>query len=101
MGEVSKQEREQEMFRLIEQCHCGEMTNKAFCREYQLPEWKFYYWQNKYREYQQPQGFVPVNVSQSKSGTQNKIEIHYPNGIHIRLPQQTGMTMVKALIGIL
>ena len=101
MEDVSKQEREQEMFRLIEQCHCGEMTNKAFCREYQLPEWKFYYWQNKYREYQQPQGFVPVNVSQSKSGTQNKIEIHYPNGIHIHLPQQTGMTMVKALIGIL
>ena len=101
MGDVSKQEHLQQMFRLIEQCHSCDMTNKEFCLEHNIPEWKFYYWQNKYRDYRQPRGFVPVNVNKPKTGIQNNIEIHYPNGIHIHLPPQTGMTTVKALIGIL
>ena len=40
MGYVAKQECEQQMFRLIEQCHSCDMTKKEFRKEQIIPDHK-------------------------------------------------------------
>jgi transposase-like protein len=102
MENQENQTREEQMFSLIEKCNESGLSNKQFCEEYDLPQHLFYYWQNKHRSKNSEgeAGFVPVNLN-GRNKVSGSIEIHYPNGVRLQLPEGTGMSMVKSLIGLI
>ena len=92
---------------------------KDFCSNEGIYMSKFYYWKRKCKDQQKqserPSGFVPIvfNTSQTPikdiaSGNKpsamnhlsfdNIIEIVYPNGVIVRMPQQADIKQLQSLI---
>jgi len=90
---------------------------KYFCQNEGIAENKFYYWRNKQksleRAFNQPTGFVPIvfnnnstelrntdrkPVMGNHSSCGNMFEIVYPNGVVVRIPQETDIKQVQLLI---
>lgn len=91
------QRNREEMFALIEQWKESSEPRKAFCQKHGLAESTFSYWYSKYRKSTnnsgQPGGFVNVQPS-----LHDNLEVVYPNGVKIRLPQDTSLADLRALI---
>ena len=102
MGLNNKLSTRDEMFQLIKKALESNLTNRKFCRENGLHEHVFYYWLKRYKENQSPvKGFIPIKVNgQSPSFKNDKIEIHYPNGVHLSLPGHFDIIKIKALISL-
>jgi transposase-like protein len=92
---------QQTMFQMIEQCHSSGLSKKEFCEQHQIAPAKFYYWQKRYREHQQPDGFLPVKIGNSKKTSAEPVQIHYPNGVIIHLRSQAEPAFIRTLIGLL
>jgi hypothetical protein len=92
---------------------------KDFCINEGIYTSKFYYWKKKLREQQleleQPSGFVPIvfnsaqapisnTVCENKPSAVNHlsfdniIEIVYPNGVIVRIPQGADIKQIQSLI---
>jgi hypothetical protein len=60
----------------------------------------FLYWVRKYRDEHEPDGFVPLTSGGALSLMQNySIEIHYPNGVVLKLPANTPVSLVRHYVG--
>jgi len=91
------QRNKEEMFALIEQWEESSESRKAFCRKHNLAPSTFSYWYSKYRKpgpSKEP-GFVEVQPHLSRS-----LELIYPNGVRIRLPQDTSLAELRTLISL-
>ena len=102
MENSAKHKRGEEMFTLIESCSESGLSNKAFCVQQGLSQANFYYWKKKYHESQvkQEDKFIPVELPQSIHFI-NEIEIIYPNGVRLKLPQGQDLSVIRSFIGLL
>ena len=92
------QKRQEEMFSTIEKWKQGSLSRKSFCREHHIAPSTFSYWYSKYTRSQgsdsrQGSGFIKVEPA-----FQSSLEVFYPNGVKIRLPQDTSVSDLRALI---
>ena len=86
----------EDMFRLISLWEESPEDQATFCKEHGLTVATFSYWRTKYRKSQKSsssQGFVEL-----KPISDLPIEIVYPNGVIIRLPQSSTTFELKAMV---
>jgi hypothetical protein len=102
MEKNTKQSRAEEMFTMIKISQESGMSKKAYCEQQGLALSNYYYWQKRYRASQHPtQGkFIPLNVVQGIDSLP-QIEICYPNGVRLRLPQSIELSVIRSMIGII
>ena len=95
------------------------LSVKDFCTNEGIYGSKFHYWQRKRREQQQksqsPSGFIPIVLNtpqtllnnivcenkpsaQSHLSCDNIIEIVYPSGVIVRMPQRADIKQLQSLI---
>lgn len=93
---MSQGKKGEEMFRLIRQWEeCGK-DRATFCKEVGVTVAAFGYWRTKYLKAlksDRPGEFVEL-----KPLSPMPIEIVYPNGVILRLPQSSSISELKALI---
>ncbi|MFH0895793.1 MAG: IS66 family insertion sequence element accessory protein TnpB [Bacteroidota bacterium] len=96
-------EHRKEMFRLMEEWKASGKSKKQFCEEHTIAQHRFFYWQKRYNEQNDPQGqsFVPVKTGKKNESISSYIEIHYPNGVRLHLPSGTGLNIIRTMIGIM
>ena len=93
---MSQCKKDEEMFCLIRQWEESGKDQATFCKEIGVTVSTFGYWRTKYLralKSGRPGGFVEIKPSSSMS-----IEIVYPNGVILRLPQSSSTSELKALI---
>jgi hypothetical protein len=102
MENSSKRQRQEEMFALVKNCMESGKSNKEFCKQQNISEALFYYWQKKYRETGSiaRDGFLPLKIEKPVNCV-NEIDICYPNGVHVKLTQGFDMSVIRSLICIL
>jgi hypothetical protein len=102
MKNITKRQHQEDMFTLIKTCRESGRSNKEFCKQQNISEAVFYYWQKKYRETLPitRDGFVPLKIEQALNCT-NEIEICYPNGVHVKLQQGFDMSVIRSFICLL
>jgi len=86
---------EAEMFPLISEWEESKATQAAFCELHNITMSTFAYWRGKYLESKdhQPPGFKKLELEWSTS-----LEVVYPNGVKIRLPERMSLSEVRMLI---
>ncbi len=85
-----------EMFPIVEEWQNSDLSMAGFCKQRGIAKSVFYYWQKKYKEDQSIGGFVPIKVDNgNRPSNSSMIEIAYPNGVIVRLPNQTLPTIVR------
>lgn len=84
------------MFRLIRQWEECEKDRATFCREFGLTVATFSYWRTKYLR--ALKSTTSGEFVELKALTPMPVEIVYPNGVMIRLPQSSSISDLKALI---
>jgi len=89
----------EEMKRVVESCQSSGMSNKSYCKQAGIPLSKYYYWQKKLREDQEKPAdkFIPIEIGEAGSHP-HQIEISYPNGVRLKLPQGSPLTLISSLI---
>jgi len=88
--------KEKDMFDLIHRWEDSDEDRTTFCNANGLTLYTFSYWRTKYRKSQArsaSSGFVEL-----KPTSPTCLEIVYPNGVVIRLPQTSSLSDLKALI---
>ena len=83
-------QRHRQMFDLIEKSQNSPLSQKAFCKQEDLPLSTFTYWLKKYRGFKQTAGtaqdFIPMKINErSQQKQSNWCEIEFPGGIVIRI----------------
>jgi hypothetical protein len=87
------------MYPVIEQWQSSGLTKLAFCDQHGVAKSVFFYWHKKYRADQEPGGFVPIKIGNSKPLPANTfIEVQYPNGVVLRLPEHTPPTIIMGYL---
>jgi hypothetical protein len=95
--------RQLQMFAMVEELFQSKMTRKEFCRQKGLSVNCFYYWQKKYRRQareEQP-GFITVRTGKGafvSNGVSQHIVLSYPNGVSLQLPTGTPLSMISSLL---
>lgn len=86
---------EEEMFDLIDQWEASKLTQSAFCESHELSMSTFTYWRGKYLDSKNDEtsDFVKLEPEWSSS-----LEVVYPNGVKVRLPERTSLSEVRILI---
>jgi hypothetical protein len=102
MENISNRQHQEEMFALVKTCRESGRSNKEFCKKQNISEAVFYYWQKKYRETVPVarDGFLPLKIEKPVNCL-NEIEICYPNGVHVKLPEGFDISVIRSLICIL
>jgi hypothetical protein len=98
---LKKENRQAEMFALVEELLQSKMTREEFCKSKGLSKNCFYYWQKKYRNQIQEShaGFISVRPGTgSRTGFTQPIILTYPNGISLQLPFGTPLTVISSLL---
>jgi hypothetical protein len=100
MENIQRRRTKEEMFPVIEAWQNSGLSKRAFCEEQGIVESVFFYWSKKYREENEQYGFIPLTVGASHSFTQShSIEIQYPNGVVLKLPANTPVSLVRQYVG--
>jgi hypothetical protein len=100
---LNQENRQAQMFALVEELFQSKMTRKEFCSQKNIAINCFYYWQKKYRQQagaEQP-GFMKVRTgkgSVSRQGFTQPIVLSYPNGISLQLPAGTPISVISSLL---
>lgn len=93
---MSKAEKTQQMYALVEQWQQSGESQKAFAQEHQINLYTFRYWIDKKLKIQDvPSGFVELAGS-----TGINISLRYPNGVELLLPSTVSVTLLKGLINL-
>jgi hypothetical protein len=101
MGSTNRRRSKLEMFPMVELWQGSGLSKKAFCERQGMEKSVFIYWWKKYRESNEPGGFIPLTVGSSNSPAQNHLmEIQYPNGVVLKLPVHTPASLVRQYIGL-
>ncbi len=89
---------EQEMFPHVAAWFESDESKKDFCDKRNIKRHVFDYWFKKYRRLSNvPEGFVNLRVPTTFS---DNIQIHYPNGVRLELPQGVEISCVEQMIKI-
>lgn len=89
----------EEMFLIIEGWPSSGLTKKAYCKQKDIPQWLFFYWQKKYNEGQQADGFLPIKIrGESKNPAVGFIEVKYPHGVIVRLPDNMDPEVIRRFV---
>jgi len=77
-------------------------SKKQFCRENNITESLFYYWYKRYKLNRTSinDEFIPIIIKPKATHPENRIDIHYPNGVKLTLSGKNDTTFLRALIGI-
>jgi len=90
-----------EMYPKIEQWQKSQQAQKQWCENNNVTPHVFHYWLRKYRTEHEDtkQKFIPLQISEPciQAG---QIEIHYPNGVQLRVGSQIPLTELRKLIQI-
>lgn len=88
----------QEMYPLIEQWESSGASQEDFCNSHDITLSTFTYWRGKYRKSSQVEesSFIELHPSCCSS-----LEVIYPNGVKIRLPQDASASDLQVLIGLI
>lgn len=85
-----------EMFPIIEEWQGSSLSKTAFCKQKGIVKSVFYYWQKRHKEAQSTGGFVPIKINnENRTSNPSVIEIAYPNGVIVRLPNQTLPSIIR------
>lgn len=86
---------ESEMYPLMERWEESLTPRTVFCEEHKIPLSTFSYWRSRYlrSKEQEPSGFVKLEPEWLLS-----LEIVYPNGVKVRLPEKTSLSDLRTLI---
>lgn len=93
---MSTRRSREEMFAIIEQWESSQESREAFCQSHNLPVSTFSYWRTKYakaKEQPREPGFV-----QLKPRISDNLEVIYPNGVRVKVPQGSSLADLRALI---
>ena len=94
---MSNRKKKEKMYALVAEWEqCGQ-TREAFCKAQGMSLGTFAYWRSKYQE-DHPVGspsFIKLGTCVTSS-----IEITYPNGVMVKLPGESSLSDVRALIGV-
>jgi hypothetical protein len=82
--------RGRQMYTLIEKSQSSPLSQKAFCKQEELPLSTFTYWLKKYRGFKKTtaasEDFIPMKINERSPQKQsNWCEIEFPSGIVIRI----------------
>ena len=82
--------RGQQMYTLIEKSQNSQLSQKAFCKQEELPLSTFTYWLKKYRGFKITTGskedFIPLKINERSPQKQSTwCEIEFPSGVVIRI----------------
>ena len=86
----------EEMFPLLEEWENCNESREAFCQRHHLQLSTFGYWRTKYvqaNKLPRASGFVKLSPP-----LQDPLEVEYPNGVKLRLPANTSLADLQALI---
>lgn len=88
--------RKERMYEYVEQWPLSGMGLKAYCVHINEKYGTFQYWRHKYRNEQasSADGFSEVKLA---LGAGTFIEVHYPTGTVVRLPQGTSVEVLLKL----
>lgn len=87
--------RQQQMYAHVESWQDSGLTQRAYCRQTDVPIQTFQYWLRKYRkEKSATDDFVAIENSNLNSN----IHIRYPNGVELVLPPQVPVQTLQSLI---
>jgi hypothetical protein len=97
-----KENRQTQMFAMVEELYRSEMTRDEFCKQMGVSKNCLYYWQKKYRQsnHDRPE-FIPVRTgkgSATRAGFSQPIVLSYPNGISLQSPAGTPLTVISSLL---
>lgn len=90
---------ESEMFPIIEEWESSPESMGQFCERHQIPKSTFSYWRTRYSKNNQKSRvnraeFLEVRMDHVSVD----LEIIYPNGVKLRLPQNSPMSQLRTLI---
>jgi hypothetical protein len=100
---LKKENRQAQMFAMVEELRQSKMTREEFCKLKSLSKNCFYYWQKKYRQQaseDQP-GFMKVRTGKGafvSNGVSQQIVLSYPNGVSLQLPAGIPLSMISSLL---
>jgi len=100
----TRENRKAQAAKLIEPWKASGLSVKKFCSQMQFSEYTFRYWLKRLAPKKQSRketGFIPLQINQSMVVVGDKIEIHYPNGIQIKLSAGTNPAIIQSLITML
>lgn len=92
---MSERKTSEEMFSLVDEWTSSNQTQLAFCQLKVLASSTFSYWRKKYAaHHQEAAGFTEVLPEVG-----SKIEVCYPNGVKVTLPEQgSSLPLIQALV---
>ena len=99
------------MFRVIEQWQSSGISQVHYCRREGIAKSTFYYWHIKYKKekglppvvsrQKGEQAFIPVETpfpEKTNMSGDNRIEVFFPNGVHLNCPVGIDIRQIKTLI---
>lgn len=106
---ISNKNKQEEMYLAVELWQESGLSQNQFCKREGLSRSKFNYWYKKCRgglEKNSPNGpasIIPIKISsptekEKAPPAPGRIEITYPNGIHVACPPETAPVQLKALL---
>jgi transposase-like protein len=75
------------------------LSNKSFCKQQGISDAVFYYWLKRYQQKMLPEEerFIPIQVK-TIPALIKEIEICYPNGVRIKIPEGIDVSLLRSLI---
>jgi len=108
---TDSESRKRRFLMLIKKYRTSEMTITDFCIKHNIHKWSFWYWRKKAlneqpaittlstRKSKNTPTFLPVTIRHTPiEKPEEKIEIHYPSGVHISLPTSYELANLRLLI---
>jgi len=96
------QNRESEIKIHISEWKQSGKSMKQYCRDNNISFDSFYYWYRKFSKIDScnNEDFVPLKIINKPAIKENKIEIHYPNGVKLLLTGGNNLSYLRELIKI-
>ena len=95
---MRKQKRESDMFPLVAAWEASTENQDQFCKSNGINISIFSYWRSKYRKSQQNSSVeLFTELQAEKNGF---MEVIYPNGVKISLPQNSELSTIQSLISL-
>lgn len=93
------QRSESEIRTLLKEQEESKVTVKEFCEMCDIHEATFYNWRKKYNpKIEKPEAFIPLQISETGTGTSLFAEIELPGKVMIRLFCKVDPSYFKALL---
>ena len=89
---------ESEMYPIIEEWESTSENMTTFCARHQIPKSTFSYWRTRYSKSKKLQKDQPGFTELVSEPVCTDLEIHYPNGVKLRVSSASSLTQLRALI---